>query len=152
MPLSGGDSDTGLCVGLCRGEFVGLRCCGVLGILWPGLLPPGLPTPLGDIPPGDIPRWEYVSPSRSPSAGLMTIPSWGRLGVERVDNPPKSSGRALEGDSETLSLSTKIWGTPGDVGFTKKKGPPKGLFKKLGCPKEDACEARVSLYRLLQYL
>jgi len=84
----------------------------------------------------------------------MTIPSWGRFGVERFDNPPKSSGLALGGDPETLSLSTKIWGTPGDVvWFANEKGPPKGLLeKKLGAPEEGACEARVALYRLLQYL
>lgn len=143
MPLSGGDSDTGLCGGLCRGEFVGLRCCGVQGILWPGLPPPGLPTPPGDMPPG-----EYVPPPSS--AGLMTMPSWGRFGVEKFDNPPRSSGLSLEGDSETLSLSTKIWGTLGDVvWFPNENGPPKGLSEKL---EEDACEARVALYRLLQYL
>ena len=145
MPLSGGDSDTGLCVGLCRGEFVGLRCCGVLHILWP--VPPGLPTPLGDILPGDMPPGEYVSPSPPPSAGLMTIPNWGRFG------PPKSNGLALGGDSETLSLSTKIWGTPGDaVWFPNEKSPSKGLFEKLGGPDEGVCETRVALYRLLQYL
>lgn len=56
------------------------------------------------------------------------------------------------GDSETLSLSTKIWGTPGDFDCCpNEKPPPKGLSEKLPeAAEEDVFEARIALYRLLQ--